>query len=111
MSEKEKLIEMIQNDAEIQRYKRIEQLINDHKELNQKFNELKRVQKQLVNAKHIGKKEAIDAFQVQYDALYEAIEAYPLMSDYLALQSDINEMLQVIQNILQDGIEKDFEKD
>jgi cell fate (sporulation/competence/biofilm development) regulator YmcA (YheA/YmcA/DUF963 family) len=110
MSEKEKLIEMIQNDAEIQRYKRIEQLINDHKELNQKFNELKRVQKQLVNAKHIGKKEAIDAFQAQYDSLYQAIEDYPLMADYLALQSDINEMIQTIVAIIEEGLEKEFEK-
>ncbi|MBU1143796.1 MAG: YlbF family regulator [Firmicutes bacterium] len=36
------------------------------------------------------------------------IESYPLMSDYLALQSDINEVLQTVINIIEDGIEKDF---
>lgn len=110
MTEKEKLIQMIEEDEEIQRYKRIELAINQNRELKAKFNELKSVQKQLVNAKHIGKKEAIDAFQTRYDALYEAIEAYPLMSDYLALQSDINDMIQSIVGILEEGIEKDFEK-
>lgn len=110
MTEKEKLIQMIEEDEEIQRYKRIELAINQNRELKVKFNELKSVQKQLVNAKHIGKKEAIDAFQTRYDALYEAIEAYPLMSDYLALQSDINDMIQSIVGILEEGLEKDFEK-
>ncbi|HOI85703.1 MAG TPA: YlbF family regulator [Acholeplasmataceae bacterium] len=110
MTEKEKLIQMIEEDEEIQRYKRIELAINQNRELKAKFNELKSVQKQLVNAKHIGKKEAIDAFQTRYDALYEAIEAYPLMSDYLALQSDINDMIQSIVGILEEGLEKDFEK-
>lgn len=110
MTEKEKLIQMIEEDEEIQRYKRIEQAINQNRELKAKFNELKNVQKQLVNARHIGKKEAIDAFQTRYDALYEAIEAYPLMSDYLALQSDINDMIQSIVGIIEEGLEKDFEK-
>jgi len=110
MTEKEKLIQMIEEDEEIQRYKQIELAINQNRELKAKFNELKSVQKQLVNAKHIGKKEAIDAFQTRYDALYEAIEAYPLMSDYLALQSDINDMIQSIVGILEEGLEKDFEK-
>ena len=110
MTEKEKLIDMILQDEDIKRYKRMESLINDRKDLKAKFNELKSVQKQLVNAKHIGKKEAINAFQERYDALYQSIEEYPLMSDYMALQSDINEMIQSIVSILEEGLEKDFDK-
>lgn len=110
MTERDKLLLMIQEHEEIQRYKRLEQAINQIPELKAKFHELKSVQKQLVNAKHIGKKEAIDAFQMRYDALYEAIETYPLMSDYLALQSDINDMIQTIVHILEEGLEKDFDK-
>jgi cell fate (sporulation/competence/biofilm development) regulator YmcA (YheA/YmcA/DUF963 family) len=109
MTEKEKLIKMILENESISRYRRIEQLINDHKELKVKIGELKNIQKQLVNAKEIGKSEAIQSFQKRYDDLLESIEEYPLMSDYLALQSDINEMLQSIVSIIEDGIEKDFE--
>ena len=110
MNEKEKLIQMILQDEEIQRYKRMESSINNNKELKAKMNELKSVQKQLVNAKHIGKEEAIKAFQDKYDLLYQAIEEYPLMSDYMALQSDINEMIQSIVSILEEGLEKEFDK-
>jgi cell fate (sporulation/competence/biofilm development) regulator YmcA (YheA/YmcA/DUF963 family) len=108
MTEKEKLIQMLLENDDIQRYKRIEKHINSNKELKAKFNELKAIQKQLVNAKHIGKTEAIKTFQERYDLCLEVIESYPLMSDYLALQSDINEVLQTVINIIEDGIEKDF---
>ncbi len=109
MTEKEKLIQMILENESIQRYRRIEELINGNKELKAKIGELKSIQKQLVNAKEIGKTEAIMTFQKRYDLLLESIEEYPLMSDYLALQSDINEMLQTIVSIIEDGIEKDFQ--
>jgi cell fate (sporulation/competence/biofilm development) regulator YmcA (YheA/YmcA/DUF963 family) len=109
MTEREKLIQMILENETIARYRRIETLINGNKELKGKIGELKSIQKQLVNAKEIQKTEAIITFQKRYDDLLATIEAYPLMSDYLALQSDINEMLQSIVSIIEDGIEKDFE--
>jgi len=109
MTEKEKLIQMLSNDPEINRYKRIETMINEHKELKKKINLLKNLQKQLVNAKQIEKTEAIKQFQKQYDEQLDEIENYPLMSDYLALQSDINDMIQSIVDIIEEGIEKDME--
>ncbi|MDO9629731.1 MAG: YlbF family regulator [Acholeplasmataceae bacterium] len=109
MTEKEKLIQMLLENEDIKRYKRIEKHINANKELKAKMNELKSIQKQLVNAKQIQKTEAIKTFQERYDQCLEAIESYPLMSDYLALQSDINEVIQAVLGIIEDGIEKDFE--
>jgi cell fate (sporulation/competence/biofilm development) regulator YmcA (YheA/YmcA/DUF963 family) len=108
MSEKEKLILMIQENEQIKRYKTIEKLINDNKEIKSKMNQLKSIQKQLVNAKHIQKEEAVKQFQARYDELLSEIENYPLMSEYMALQGDINDMIQAIQDIIEDGIEKDM---
>lgn len=109
MNEKEKLIQMIEKNEEIQRYKRIESIINNNKKLKTKVNQLKALQKQLINAKQVGKTQAIAEFESRYQVLYNEIEEYPLMSDYLALQGDINEMIQSIQSIIEEGIEKDFE--
>lgn len=109
MNEKEKLIQMIEQNEDIKRYKQIETYINENKEIKQKMNQLKSIQKQLVNAKHIGKQEAVNQFQARYDQLLEEIENYPLMSEYMALQSDINEMIQSILEIIEQGIEKEME--
>lgn len=108
LTEKQKLIEMIKNNEQIQRYKAIEKVINDNQDLKNKINQLKTVQKQLVNAKEIQKEKAIIHFQEIYDSLLEEIESYPLMSDYLALQGDINEMIQAIAEILEDGINNEL---
>jgi len=108
LTEKQKLIEMIKQSEEIKRYKAIEKVINDNQELKEKINQLKTVQKQLVNAKEIQKEKAIIHFQEIYDQLLDEIESYPLMSDYLALQGDINEMIQAIAEILEDGINNEL---
>ena len=110
MSEKDKLIQMVKENETIIRYKKIEKIINEHQEIKEKIQKLKAIQKQLVNAKEIGKTEAVNAFQEKFDVLYKEIEEFPLMSEYLALQSDINDMMQTIQDIIQEGIENDFEK-
>ena len=108
MTEKEKLIDMVLKNEDIQRYKRIEKIVNNNKQLKDKINQLKAVQKQLINAEQIGKTQAIIEFEKRYNMLLNEIESYPLMSDYLALQGDINEMLQQVQSIIETGIEKDF---
>lgn len=109
MTEKDKLIQMILQNEDVQRYKRIEKSINSNESLKNKINYLKVVQKQLINAKQLEKKQAIIEFESRYQTLLNEIEEYPLMSDYLALQGDINEMIQTIQSIIEEGIEKDFE--
>ncbi len=99
---------MVKNDESIKRYQAIEKVINGNEILKTKINQLKTIQKQLVNAKEIEKQKSIDHFQKQYDELLEEIETYPLMSDYLALQSDINEMIQSVAEIIEDGINKEL---
>ena len=108
MSEKDKLIEMIESHPDIIRYKKIEKLINEHQELKDKFNELKAIQKQLVNAKQIQKKEAILHFEKQYQELLDTIDNYILMSEYLELKNNKNDMLKEITKIIEEGIEEDF---
>ncbi len=108
LTEKEKLIEMIKNNETIKRYQAIEKVLNDNKELKLKINKLKTIQKQLINAKEINKPESIKHFDRLYHELLEEIEAYPLMSDYLALQGDINDMIQHITQIIEDGVNKEL---
>lgn len=109
MSEKEKLLAQIQQDETIQRYKRIEDHINKNIAIKRKINELKTIQKQMINAKEIQKTAAYDALLQEYNQRLQEIEDFPLMSDYLALQSEINYVLQTILSIIEEGIQEDLD--
>lgn len=99
---------MIKNNPDIKRYQAIEKVINENKELNSKINELKTIQKQLINAKELNKVQAITHFDAIYQKRLDEIESYPLMSDYMALQGEINDMIQYIIQIIEDGINKEL---
>lgn len=108
MSSKDKLIQAILENETIKRYKELEAYIESNEEFTNIISELKIVQKQLVNAKEFNKGQAIIVFTKQYNELLEKIDDYPLVNEYLALQSDINEVLQQIVSIIEDGIDIDM---
>ncbi|MFU8792486.1 MAG: YlbF family regulator [Acholeplasmataceae bacterium] len=109
MKKSDELIQSILKHPTILRYKTLESLITKNQQLKDQLSALKSVQKQMVNAKTYEKKQAYLAFKDAYDKQLEAIESTPLLSEYLALQSDINYMLQEIVGIIEDGINKDIE--
>ncbi|QWB96576.1 YlbF family regulator [Mycoplasmatota bacterium] len=109
MSAKEELLQLIKDNESVKRYQQIETVINKDKTLKKNINKLKSIQKQLINAKEINKTEAINKFQSEFDQLLEEIESFPLMSEYLDLQEEINhmvkEVLQIIENQINEGID------
>jgi len=108
MTEKDKLLQMIENDPTVKRYREIESKMNASKAVKRQINQLKAIQKQMINARHIGKTEAVKQFEAAYDKQLEEIEAFPLMAEYLSLQEDINNMLQTILEIIEDGLNKEI---
>jgi len=110
MSAKEELLQLIKNNESVKRYQQIESVINKDKTLKKNINKLKSVQKQLINAKEINKTQAINKFQSEFDQLLDEIESFPLMSEYLDLQEEINymvkEVLQIIENQINEGIDE-----
>ncbi len=110
MNEKEKLLAMIRENPSIRRYRQLEAIINQDSEIQVKMDTLKQMQQQLVNAREMKKKEAVKHFEQQVETMIETIEDYPLMSEYFALQSDINDMMKAIMEILETGINDDWEQ-
>ncbi len=104
MNEIDTLLKLIETDPVIMRYRQIEEKMNLSKDVKRQINQLKAVQKQLINARHIGKIEAVKKFEKAYDEKLHDIETFPLMSEYLALQEEINDMLQSVLKIIEDGL-------
>lgn len=110
MNEKEKLLAMIRENLSIRRYRELETIINQDPDIQAKMAALINLQKQLVNAREFGKREAAKQFEQHYETMIKTIEDYPLMSEYIALQGDINDMIKTIMEILENGINDDLEK-
>jgi cell fate (sporulation/competence/biofilm development) regulator YmcA (YheA/YmcA/DUF963 family) len=106
MSEKEKLIEMIKNSEIILRYQRLEKVLNENQEIKEKLNHLKSIQKTLVQKKTQGLD--IKEIELFYQNLLEEMHLFPLLSEYLTLQEEINEMIQQIAFIIEKGINEDI---
>ena len=83
------------------KYRKLEKLVNDDKSLNKRISDMKVLQKQLVNAKAIGKTQAIKQFEAEYETVKSAIEQIPKVDIYLELQSEINEILKEINEIIE----------
>lgn len=101
MTERDKLIKMIEESDPIKRYRRLEALINNSETIKSRMRDLKKLQQQMINAKEMEKHHAFQDFKTRYDALKEEIEAYPLMSEYFSLQAEINDMIQHIVDAIE----------
>lgn len=108
MNLQKKIINEINDNNKIKRYKELETIINKNEEVSKKMNDLKEIQKQIVHAEKLMKKELLDKLNKEYDTLTNEIHNYPLMAEYMDLQVEINDFLQNFKIILESGLDSDF---
>jgi cell fate (sporulation/competence/biofilm development) regulator YmcA (YheA/YmcA/DUF963 family) len=103
-----KLIDDFSNDPRVKRYKELEGIINNSRELKVLFSDLKRKQKKVVNNTHYGieDKASEEAMKAAQDALME----YPLMSEYLDIIDELNQDIQAITHMIESSINEDLER-
>lgn len=104
----EKLVSVINSNEDIKRYKELEVIINNDKKLLEQLEQLKQVQKQIVHAEKLEKSEMLINLNEKYNILLDEIENYPLMSEYLHIQNNLNYVLQDFKSIIEKGIDDDI---
>jgi cell fate (sporulation/competence/biofilm development) regulator YmcA (YheA/YmcA/DUF963 family) len=104
MNERDKLIQMVQSNESVKRYLKIEKIVNENPKIRSQIENLKTIQKQMINARELGKNKAFQVFQEKYQFLLEEIENEPIMLEYFPLQSEINQLLEHILNIIENGL-------
>ena len=109
MSEKEKFIQMLQNDKNSEEYQRLETLINENKTIKGIMIQLKTIQKQMINANKIEKTNAYLQLETTYQKMLSEITEYPLMEQYLELQKYFNEILKETTEIIENSLNNDNE--
>ncbi len=99
------LIKMINCDEDIKRLHELENVVDNNKELKDKFSRLKEVQKELVNARFY-KKDNPQLLEKELENLKEEIKELPLISEYTDLLEIAYNMLLDIKNILETELNK-----
>lgn len=89
---------------EVKRLKELEGFIDTNLELNQKINELKDLQKKMVNAKEYNQPKQYLEYKKAYDIIYEDILDFPFVEEYLDLLDSTNEILKNITMQIEDKI-------
>ena len=95
----EELIALIKNSSDYKKYKELEQIIKQDKEIMGLIDEIKDCQKQIVKFKIIGKD--INNLENIIASNLEKLDNIPVYVEYNYLQSDFNEMFQIIKNTIE----------
>ncbi|MDE6047274.1 MAG: YlbF family regulator [Anaeroplasmataceae bacterium] len=98
------LKEAFQQEAVVKRIHELENYIDTNIELKEKMQNLKLLQKQMVNAKEYGQSKQYALYNDEYQKLYQQILDYPFVEEYLDLLEEANQMLITVTNIIETKI-------
>ena len=109
MTNKEKLLNDLENDSLVKRCKELEKMIDNNKEIKALLNKKKHISKEMVAAKHLGLSNTYLDYKRQYDEIDQEIAKYPLISEYLELldylYNDLEIMTEYISNKINSSLE------
>lgn len=98
----------LENDQLIVRFKKLENIIDQDKEINKNFKNLLELQKKMVNDREKNPSNFENSSKL-YEIAKSALTSNIIISEYIELLEDINYDLQMIQNIIGTEISADFE--
>ena len=108
MNSLRELIQLLESDPEIIRFKELEKVIDQDENIKQEYHQLLNLQKDMVQ-KQFKKSPKYDQAKKIYDQAFNKILTYPIMEEYLDLLEQINSDLNLIQTIIEEEINLDFD--
>lgn len=100
----EALNQWILNQDLIIEYKRYEKLIHHNKDLSVLEKELKDLQKEIVNQKHLGIN--CDLLIETYEKKKKSFDENPIVYNYLILKQEVNDFLSLIEKDINEELKK-----
>lgn len=110
-AELEKLLQLLDQNETIKRYKEIEERVNNNEKLTQLVEDIKEAQKDAVQFAHYGKPEAEKEAIKRADELTAQFDEHPLVLAYREQLAEANDLLQHITAMIQRGINDQLEKE
>ena len=100
------LIFELNNLEEIQKFKRLEKLVKEDKNLANKVSILHKVSKQMTNAKEFGLVNAYDQYHAEYQNLLKDIEDNVILQLYLESSEEVKNILTLVMETIEFEIKK-----
>jgi|SRR5690554_2332732 len=89
-----KILDSIENNEKIRRYKELELIINNNTKIKKILDDSKSIQKEIVHAENLSKPKQLKILNIKYNEEIEKLKEQPLLMEYLDLQKEINRFLQ-----------------
>lgn len=98
------LNQWILNQEVVKEYQRYEKMIQDNQELKEMEDELKDLQQQIVNQKHLNG-DCTELIQ-RYENKKDQFDHHPILFNYLVLKQEVNDLLCQIQDDINQQLKK-----
>ncbi|GGC96913.1 RicAFT regulatory complex protein RicA family protein [Enterococcus wangshanyuanii] len=106
-----KLLALIGEDELIERYKKIEEKVQNNEKLTELVEQIKAAQKDAVQFAHYDKPEAEKAAIQRADELTKEFDEHPLVVAYREQLMEANDLLQHVTDMIQYRINEELEKE
>jgi len=100
----ERLVAMIRDADLVERLKRLAELIASDSQTMSRYGALLALQKRLVAADYKGDSVLAGRLRAEYEASLEGLSEDPAVAEYLSLLDELDDALQEVAAILNDGI-------
>jgi cell fate (sporulation/competence/biofilm development) regulator YmcA (YheA/YmcA/DUF963 family) len=104
----DKLIDELMDDSVIKRYKKLEKIIDNDQKLNADYKKLLDLQKKMVIEREKNTK-GFKLAKKNYDDAKDKVMDHLILSEYLDLLEEVNFDLDLVQKIVSQEINTDFE--
>lgn len=96
------LVDTIKSSDEYKRYLELEDKVKNNKEIMSLINEVKDIEKSIVNSKS---KKDTESLKKELDNKLTKLESYPLYNEYIELQEEFNNLFGTIKDKLNNYFE------
>ena len=93
----------IQKTEEVAFYREVEKQIAQNQKISQRVDQIKALQKEVVNLEHYQKVNAAKEINDQIDTLQASINELPIVQQFRHSQMDVNELLQLMMRNMFQG--------
>lgn len=98
------LSDYIASSNEVDFFKRAEQKIKKHEKVQMLISQIKRKQKEAVNAEHLGKPNLLAQIEQELEQLNNQLDEIPVVQEFKQTQVDVNDLLQLITSVISNTV-------